>query len=202
MTTNIDMTFYINLSHRIDRKQLIETELNNYNLPFERFEAHNIPNFGELGCSKSHLDILKIARDRNYENILIFEDDFQFIVSKTEFEEELDKLFKSNIIFGGCLLSYNLFKYEKTRFDFLWRVINVQTTSGYIVNKRCYNRFIELIEKNIKMLEITKNKSKYTIDQCWKTLHKYGYWYCFSKRIGKQRIGYSDIEKQIIDYNC
>jgi len=202
MTNKIDMTFYINLSCRTDRKFLIENELNNYGLNYERFEAYYIPDFGALGCSKSHLDILKIARERNYENILIFEDDFKFVISKEKFQKNLTRFFDENILFDCCLLSYNLFQSEPTNFDFLLRVRDAQTTSGYIVNNRCYNKFIDLLEKSIINLEETKIESKYAIDQTWKFLQKMDNWYCFKDRIGIQRSSYSNVEKRYVDYNC
>jgi glycosyl transferase family 25 len=202
MSNNIDMIFYINLAHRTDRRELIEAELNNFGLKYERFEAHYIPQFGALGCSKSHLDVLKIAKERNYENIIILEDDFQFIVTKQELEEELTKFFDAGLLFGGCLLAYNLFEYEKTKYDFLYRIRNAQTMSGYIVNKRCYDRFISLLEKSNKLLELTKDISKYTCDQSWKELQKNGFWFCFTKRIGIQRPSYSDLERKNVNYGC
>ena len=93
MSKNISKIIYINLNKRTDRREQIEKELNDFNLPFERFEAIETHGFGTVGCGKSHLNVLKIARDRNYENILILEDDFTFLVSKEEFENQLTNFF-------------------------------------------------------------------------------------------------------------
>ncbi len=60
------MIIYINLNKRTDRRELIEEELNNYKLKYERFEAIDGQNFGLYGCLLSHLNVLKIARDRGY----------------------------------------------------------------------------------------------------------------------------------------
>ena len=202
MTHNINMCFYINLSHRKDRREEIEKELTQFQLPFERFEAYYTPEFGGVGCAQSHLAVLKMAKERNYENIIIFEDDFTFLVSKEEFDHQLQQFFDSNIIFGGCLLAYHLFQYEKTKYDFLWRIRDAATMSGYIVNKRCYERFIDLLEYSNKLLEDTKQYHKYACDVAFKIMQKKGFWFCFSKRIGKQRKSYSDIEKCEKDYHC
>ena len=83
---------YINLNRRTDRKEQIEQELNSFGLSYERFEAIE-DNYGAVGCGLSHIEVLKIARDRNYENIIILEDDFTFLVSKEEFYNQLNNFF-------------------------------------------------------------------------------------------------------------
>ena len=97
MSENIDNIFYINMEKRKDRRSEIESELNNFNLPFERFEGIETKGFGTLGCGKSHLAVLKIAKERGYKNILILEDDFMFMVTKECFEELLTNFFNSFI---------------------------------------------------------------------------------------------------------
>ena len=66
-----------------------------------------------IGCTQSHLEIIKMAKQNNYKNILILEDDFTFTVSKDIFEEQIDLLFKSNVNFDICMLSYNLIKLKQ-----------------------------------------------------------------------------------------
>lgn len=87
MSENIDKIIYINLDKRIDKLEEINNELKNYNLydKAERFSAvyHSS---GTVGCGKSHLSVLKMAKERKYKNILILEDDFYFVVSKDELE--------------------------------------------------------------------------------------------------------------------
>ena len=61
----IDKVFYINLEHRTDRRQEIEGELNNFNIPYERFNAYSTPEFGIVGCTKSHLEVLKEQINRS-----------------------------------------------------------------------------------------------------------------------------------------
>ena len=68
MSNNIDKIIYINLERRKDRKEHIENVLNKYDLQYERFEAIQTEGFGILGCGLSHLQVLKIAKKRNYKN--------------------------------------------------------------------------------------------------------------------------------------
>ena len=81
MTENISHIFYINLEKRIDRRIQIEDELTKMGFKFERFNAIENTHNG-LGCCYSHLKIIKTAKERGYKNVLIFEDDFIFEVSK------------------------------------------------------------------------------------------------------------------------
>ena len=190
--------FYINLDHRKDRKEEIETELKENNIMFERFPAIKNEN-GALGCSKSQLNVIKLEKERNYKKIIIFEDDFEFIVSKDEFEEEMKKL--DNVKFDVCLLAYNTDNLYDSQYDFLYKIKDAQTTSGYIINYHYYDTLIKCWEESIKMFEITGNEKKYTCDQSWKILQEKDNWFCFKKRIGKQRESYSDIENSIVNYN-
>ena len=73
---NIDNIIFINLKHRIDRKKQITFELDKFNLlNYDHFLAISHKN-GAIGCSKSHLTVLKQSKERGYKNILVLEDDF------------------------------------------------------------------------------------------------------------------------------
>jgi glycosyl transferase family 25 len=192
----IDKIIYINLDHRTDRKKEVEDELDKFNLKYERFSAISNKN-GALGCSKSHLAVIKKAKENNYKNILVLEDDFDFIVSKDQFYNEIDKL--SQASFDVCLLAYNTPNLYDSSYPFLHKIKDAQTTSGYIVQSHYYDTLIAQWEYAIKMFEETNDDTKYTCDQSWKPLQNKDNWYCFKTRIGKQRKSYSDIQKGVID---
>ncbi len=198
----IDKIIYINLNKRTDRKEQIEKELNDFGLDYERFEAIEVPNFGTLGCGLSHLAVLKIAKEKNYENILILEDDFIFLVSKEEFYNQITDFFKLNLDYDTCFLSYNLINYEELNNGIVNKIIECQTASGYIVNRKYYDKLIELYEYAMPLLEQTKQHWIYANDQIWKQLQQKDNWYYFIKRIGKQADGYSDNAMYYVNYNC
>ena len=204
MTDHISKIFYINLDTREDRKQEIETELTNYNLieNAERIEAIPTPGQGILGCTMSHLKALKLAKDRNYKNILILEDDFQFIINQQEFENQLTTLFEHGPEFDVCMISFNIQQAIPTEYPFLQKVVEAQTASGYIVNARFYDQLINLYEWAIPLLEQTTEHWNYANDQCWKRLQPTSNWYAFSTRCGKQRPGYSDNSGQFEQHDC
>lgn len=200
MSHNIDKIFYINLDKRGDRRKEIEQELNLMDLPYERFPAIYNEN-GIVGCGYSHLAVFKLARERGYKNILIFEDDFTFLVSKTEFNDYLDKLFNNFKNFDVCFLSYNCDIFQDIpEQTFIKRVLNAQTAAGYIINEHYYDSLISLYEVAIPLLEETSCHWIYANDQCWKGLQQKDTWICFDKRIGKQRAGYSDNSNKFTDY--
>jgi len=202
MSTNIDKIIYINLDKRIDRRTDIEKELNDFGLEYERFQAIETPGFGILGCGQSHLAVLKLAKEKGYKNILIFEDDFTFLVSKEEFENELNKFFDLNIDYNVCMLSYNINKSEETKHDFLLKSIEVITASGYIVNSNYFDILIELYEHAMVKLEETRKHWIYANDQAWIPLQQKDNWFCFTKRIGKQKASFSDNTLKYFDYDC
>ena len=202
MSNEIDHIFYINLEHRTDRKQEIEKELSNFGLTYERFPA--IPHIiGGVGCGTSHMETIKLAKKRGYKNVLIFEDDFEFIVSKKVFEENIEKLFSENINFDVCFLAYNLFEssiIEGT--PFLRKVLSSQTASAYIVNSNFYDDLIDLYSYSVNMFERHDQHWIYSIDQSWKQIQPLTNWVCFEERLGKQRASMSDNTCVFTDYGC
>jgi glycosyl transferase family 25 len=149
MSHNIEKIFYINLDKREDRKAEIEAELQLYDLAnkVERISAIHTPSFGILGCTMSHLNAIKLAKERNYKNVLILEDDYYFTISKEDFENQLSRFFDANIEYDICMISYNLIQSDKMdTYPFLLKVLEAQTASGYIINHHFYDTMIELYE--------------------------------------------------------
>jgi glycosyl transferase family 25 len=192
MSKNIEKIIYINLERRTDRREHIENELNSFGLEYERFEAIETPGFGILGCGLSHLEVLKLARERSYKNILIIEDDFKFVVNKDEFETQLSNFFDLNINYNVCMLSYNLIDFDETDNNFLLKIKESDTASGYIVNENYYNKLIRLYEWAMPKLKETHSHWIYANDQIWKRYQANDNWVCFKSKIGKQLPGISD----------
>jgi glycosyl transferase family 25 len=204
MTEHISKIIYINLNKRTDRKECIEKELNDFGLDYERFEAIEtpIPGFGIVGCGLSHLAVLKLAKERNYENVLILEDDFTFLVSKEELQHQLTEFFKLKLDYDTCFLAYNLKKDEPLDNGIVNRIIEAWTSSGYIASKKSYDKLINLYEYAMPLLAQTRAHWIYSNDQIWRELQQKDNWYYFIKRIGKQADGYSDNSNCYTSYNC
>ena len=204
MSNNIDHIFYINLDKRADRKVEFEVEMKKLNWNAERFPGiYYAPPKGIVGCGKSHLAVLKLAKERNYKNVLIMEDDFQCIESLEVYEEELHKLFTQKPDFDVCFLAYNLHKSEEVPgHPYIKRALYSATASAYIINSHYYQTLIDLYEEAFIKLEATMHHWLYANDQVWKSLQEKDNWFCFTKRLGKQRDGFSDNANKNVVYHC
>ena len=198
--TNI---FYINLEHRVDRKEHVETQLDLIGLKGTRFNAIKMEN-GAIGCSMSHLKLLQLALKSELDHILIVEDDILFLDPEL-FKSQFDKFFNERtkdlkswdvIIFSGN----NMPPYEKVD-DTCVKVTQCQTTTGYLVN----GHYIEKLLNNVKMgltnlIKDPQNHAKYAIDKHWFSLQKTDNWFLITPLTVVQREDYSDIEKKVINY--
>jgi len=200
--SKIDGIIYINLDKRTDRRQEIEDEFARYGIQAERFSAIETPRRGIVGCTYSHLAVYKLAKERGYKNVLIFEDDFVFMATKAAFYRNLQQLLDSSIDYQLCMLAYNNTQSPKpTQYPFLMKTVEAQTASAYLVHHTFYDRIIELFEWAAHLLEETNEHWNYANDQVWKKYQNdetIG-WYCFKERIGKQQDGYSDNSEQFIE---
>jgi len=189
--------FYINLDRRSDRRAEIEAELDTIGLSGERFAAiEGRP--GIVGCGQSHLAVLHLARDRGLKNVLIFEDDFQFIVNKEVFWERLNRFFRSGRPFDVLMFSYATEQTEPVD-ELIMRVISADTASAYIVSSTFYDPLIELYKTYLPLLATTGEHWLYANDQIWKRLQPGAQWFAFVERLGKQRGSYSDNSLQYMD---
>jgi len=190
--------FYINLDKRADRRGDFEKEMDKVGLVPERFagiEMHP----GIVGCGYSHLAVLKLARDRGLKNVLIFEDDFELLVSKEEFWAQITAFFKLGLRYNVAMLAYNLHK-SHAYSNLLIAVDYATTASAYIVNSYFYDDLIELYETNLALLAATGKHWIYANDQIWSKLQARGGWFAFAKRLGKQRASYSDNSLAFMDH--
>ena len=65
--------FVVNLERRPDRLESIKKEMEYIGWDYEYFNA--VDTNSHVGCTLSHLEIIKIAKERNYSKVLIVEDD-------------------------------------------------------------------------------------------------------------------------------
>jgi len=194
----IAKVLYINLEYRSDRRTQIEGELASVGLSGERFSAiRRQP--GYIGCMESHLAALEYAKASGFQNVLLFEDDFQFIVDRSTFNKELTDFFNLEIPYDVLMISYNDLKPTPLN-DVITKAIDVQTASGYLVHERFYDTLIANWKHALPLLVQTDKHWLYSCDQSWKTLQPGADWFCLKRRIGMQRSSYSDIANRIVNY--
>ena len=198
---DIKNIFYINLEHRIDRKEHVEKELLNIGFKeAQRFNAIKMEN-GAVGCSMSHLRILQDAQKNNLDHILIVEDDISFLDPEL-FKNQLNKFFethKNN--WDVVLLAGNNMPPYKIIDDTCIQVSRCQTTTGYIVN----GHYIKTLLQNVKiglthLINKPTEHAKYAIDKYWFILQQLYKWYLIVPLTVVQREDYSDIEKRVTNF--
>lgn len=201
---SIDHIFFINLDRRRDRFDHFMAEYTRMQLPvdkLERFPAIYVPQMTCLGCTLSHLEVCKLAKQRGYTNVLIFEDDFEFLVTPDVLEARLRHFFSQPRDYMVLMLAYNIPNGQITRLDDVLSVADdIQTASGYLVNGRYLDRLIQCLTDAKEQLAQTGAHWLYMNDQYWKTLQTTRQWYIFNDRIGKQYESYSDLAHRVVDY--
>lgn len=203
---NFDIVFYINLKHRKDRYEHITKELAKTNIDknkINRVEGIYYETFGILGCAKSHILALERFIKSGKEKCIIFEDDFEFTKDQEEINDLINLFFNANINYDVLMLSSNILNSTKTDNNFLIKILDAQTLSGYSVSKKFAPKLLQNYKESVMMLEMIGQKvHQFCFDIYMKKLQPISNWYCLNPTIGKQIKSYSDIENQIVEYNC
>ena len=199
--------FYINLEKRKDRKEFIEKELNklhrvkNINFNIQRFNAIKSNIHGGIGCGKSHINILKMAKKKKLPFVMIIEDDIE--IKNEDLNINFDTIQNTPnwdifILSGhGETQNYN---------NIIDKCLEIQTTGWYIVKQHYYDKLINVFSESVNnMKELSKKGSDidyetWAIDQNWKKLQPGDNWFKFKHNLGFQIEDYSDIVKENVNY--
>jgi GR25 family glycosyltransferase involved in LPS biosynthesis len=198
----VDVIYYINLDHRTDRNEQLLNELKKINFPEDKIVRISAiyDKRGEVGCSHSHVKTIETFIKSNYNNCLVLEDDFEFTQNSDTINNLFNKL--DGIDYDVIMLSSNTNEKQPTKYDFLDKIINAQTTSGYMVNRNFAPKLLDNFKTGVQLLEnncITEAEGC-AIDQYWKLLQPMNNWYVTNPKLGKQRESYSDIQKGHVNY--
>lgn len=202
MTDKIDKIYYINLDKRPDRRDLFASDIARVNLNPERFAG--IPfEPGIVGCGKSHLAVMKLAKEQGLKNVLILEDDFTFLVTREELDKKLNQFFKDfQDDYDVCMFCcQNLIEDGSKPQPYISKIHNANNASAYLINGKYLDKIIELYEHALPLLETTGEHWNYANDQVWTQLQEKDKWFVFQPRLGKQHSGYSDNAKCFINYD-
>jgi GR25 family glycosyltransferase involved in LPS biosynthesis len=221
---NIDKIFIINLEKRTDRKNEMMEELKKHNIQnYEFYNAdrpsiqdiiqwnknyckHVVTSFrsaekflmyqiGCLGCLKSHLGVCKLALERKYKNVLILEDDTQFIHNldvlaefTSQIKNEYDMLYLCGSHTGVReTVSKNIVK-----------TANTHTTGSYLITEDAMKYLVNNIQSYTKEVDVYYAEE---IQQArWPNgSHRFNC-LCTRPHITKQRAGFSDIQQAVVNY--
>lgn len=193
--------FYINLKHREDRNLHLLKEFEKINITPTRFEAiYN--KIGAIGCTESHISILKLALEKEWDYITIIEDDFTFL-DHSMFLKSLDSFLISQQKEGWdvLILAGNNFPPYKKITDNYIQIKNCQCTTGYIVSKQYFQTLIKNFEEGLRLLKKTKKLIDYSLDIYWKQLQEKDRWFMLTPVNAFQYNNYSDILKRNAGYS-
>lgn len=192
---------YINLEKRKDRNLNITYQLDKLDFKnTQRFNAFELNN-PALGCSMSHLKCLEIAKTNNYEYVFICEDDIDF-TNPSLLISNVNSFLNLNINWDVLIIGgNNMLPYVPVN-DYCIQVMNCQTTTGYIVNKKYYDKLIQNYKEGIQLLIKNPENPNYRIDKYWLHLQNNDKWYMIIPPSVAQIQDYSDIEKKITNYRA
>jgi hypothetical protein len=80
--------FVVNLERRPDRLEHIQKEMDYIGWDYELFKAVDLNNHG--GCTLSHTKIIKIAKERGYDSVMVIEDDCTFLPYSKDLINKID----------------------------------------------------------------------------------------------------------------
>jgi GR25 family glycosyltransferase involved in LPS biosynthesis len=198
-----DKAYCINLDKRPDRWVRVNKLFNDLGFTeIERYPGvdgnlldlstvshnHNLLK-GELGILETHINLITEAKNNNYGNILILEDD---VIFSNEIYE-LDKYMNSVpndwdfIYFGGN----HFYGEEPIRMN--EKIIKLNHT----VALQCIAIKSTIYDKILSLLINRANQ----VDLYYAQLHKITNAYCFTPNIAKQLADFSDIQNKHVDYS-
>lgn len=196
----VDHVFYINLDHRVDRRKTVEKELKKIDpklknvTRFSAIDGEKMKISPQKGCAMSHMECVKIAKEKKYKNVLICEDDFYFNQPIDKILQHLKDFFDyiNNDYYFFLLGTYQNFSYKKIHKN-ISKVYHSFSCTSYIINSLIYDDWIKTCKENLL-------KNFVAVDGLWLKYQKEnGKTYTCNTdkyRLVKQHDGYSDLAKK------
>ena len=194
----IDKIVYINMDSRTDRNDTILSELRRIGFSedrVQRFPAICYNGCANTGCLISHANVLEMAYDSGYSNVLILEDDFVFIEDKNKVNEDLKAFFDLKLEWDVVMLTTCGAVVSEYTNDLVSRISSSGNGAGYLVNRSMMLELSTLFKSNVDNLFLTKQHWNYQNDILWKSLMPTSKWFMFNQYLGYQQEGYSDLSQ-------
>ena len=151
----VDQVYVINLDRRADRMDQATAEMEKYGIEFERFSGvdgstlHDAPDTVkyDMACSMSHMNVLKDAKQRQFNVICVFEDDAEL---SEDFNEKLEPAFNElPANWGLFYLGANNKKPPTKITESVYRVNCSLTTHAYLISN-IYQDITRTVKFNIR----------------------------------------------------
>ena len=190
---------YINLEKRKEKNIHCIDELKKIGITNpNRFNAYE-DKIGLIGCAKSHIKCIEIAKNNSWPFVCIFEDDLSFIDHEKviiNINKYLDHDY--DILYIGAWIRNN--KYEIINDDLL-KVDYTCCTHAYIIKNHYYDILLQNLNEGLELKIKDPNNYLYNIDEHIRKLQERDNWLCFYPILATQIEGYSDNFNEVIDYN-
>jgi hypothetical protein len=191
-----DKIYCINLDKRSDRWEECQVQFEKHNLTVERFsgiDGSMIENNtklanGELGVLKTHIELIKDAKEKGYKNILILEDDVEFTENlnekffsvKNQIPNDWIMLYLGANHVGGVIqLSENI-----------CQVIHSYAIHAFGINSELFDLIINGLPKYKK-----------PVDVFYAELQPLFPSYVIRPHLAWQRVSFSDIQGGVVNYD-
>jgi GR25 family glycosyltransferase involved in LPS biosynthesis len=191
--------YVINLEKNVERFNEVQKELEKINVSCTRFNAIQHEK-GNIGCCMSHLECLKLAKERNLPYVMIWEDDSMFFRDPKDFLAKVTSFHNNVKEWDVLLVSANNFRpFDKINDNYI-QVKNAQCANAYIVKNHYYQTLIDIF--NVAKTQLLRGSPSHLFmsDIIWKYLQYKHKWYMIIPNYITQRPYYSDIERKNVDY--
>lgn len=181
---------YINLKHRKKRKlQCIHTLKSIGIEKPNRFEAIS-DDIGLIGCTRSHIKCIEIAKSKGWPFICIFEDDLVFLNTEITIQK-IEKYINTDydVLFLGAWIRND--KYDFINDDLI-KVSYACCTHAYIVKNHYYDKYLNNLNTSLSKKILEPDNPLYNNDEYIQYLQVVDNWYCLYPILVTQRDGYSD----------
>ena len=196
---HIDKIIYINMDARTDRRAELEAEFTRLGIPNDkimRFPASSYNGCPNTGCLVSHANVIHLAYEMGYRNVLVLEDDFRFIEDAAKVNADIRAFFDMKLDWDVLMLTTCSAVVIPEYVGYLASRISSSTNgAGYLVNRPMMMELVELFDSNVENLFNTKAHWLYQNDILWKSLMPTKQWYMFNHYLGYQVGGYSDLSQ-------
>lgn len=145
-----DGIYCINLEERIDRWEQAQVEFDKIGITkdVQRWPATKHSD-GNLGCTLSHMSLIKHCIKNGYKNVLVFEDDVLFVESDVErLKKSLKDLFEMgnwDLFYIGATIDPNVSRFDRVT-DEILRTNFAYTTHAYAANQQAFKPMVEAWE--------------------------------------------------------
>jgi len=193
-----DEIFCINLDNRTDRWQHAQEEFKKADIldRVQRFSAIKETD-GRVGVIKSNLAIIKMAKEKKLKNVLVFEDDFEFIVDDPQkaLQSSIDQTqgIKWHLFYLGANTHEKLIKFKPN----LILLKNAFAVHSMAYSNLIYDSFINKYDK----IKVIKDFDDILDVYFAKNIQTKGICLMTNPMMTTQMNSFSDIEQRIVDYS-